>query len=112
MRNRRESIRVGALVALLTVVGMAGGAWTESAAAQERLMLSRTPAAADVNAGLPGGKELLIAVGTLQFLGLIVFEAMAFMRRRSQPRMAAPLAWRVPVAFVTPATPQHGRQAA
>ena len=84
MRNRRESIRVGALILLLTVVGVAGGAWTGTAAAQERLMLSRTPAAADANAGVPGGKDMLIAVGTLQFIGLFVFEAMAFVRRRSQ----------------------------
>jgi hypothetical protein len=107
-RNRRESLRVGALVLLLTVVGVAGGAWTGEAAAQERMVvLSRTPARAQANAGLPGGKDMLIAVGTLQFLGLVVFEATAYMRRRQQRRrvVIAPLVFPVP-------TPTHHRQAA
>ena len=95
MRNRHESIKVGALVLLLTVVGIAGGAWTDEVAAQERLMLPRPAAAAEVNVnGFDGlGKDMLIAVGTLQFLGLVMFEAMAFVRRRSQQRPAAPLAF-------------------
>lgn len=112
MRNRhgRESMKVGALVLLLAVVGVAGGTWTGEAAAQERLMLSRTPATVDVQAGTPGGKDILIAIGTLQFLGLVVFEAMAYVRRRTQVRPSAPLAWRVPVAVQAHAG--HSRQAA
>jgi hypothetical protein len=103
-RRRRESMRVGALVLLLTVVGVAGGAWTDEAAAQERLMLSRTPPAVDVDDGVPGGRDMLIAVSALQFLGLIVVEATAYMRRRTHTRtVIRPLGWRVPTPDRSPA---------
>jgi hypothetical protein len=105
MGNRRESMRVGALVLLLTVVGVAGGAWTDKAFAQERLMLSRTPAPVAV-ASAPGTKDILIAIGTLQFLGLVVFEAMAYMRRRTQTRVVMQ-----PLVFPMPVHTNH-RQAA
>ena len=104
MGNRRESIRVTALVLLLTVVGVAGGAWTDEVSAQERLVLSRPPVAVEASMGLPGGSDVLIAVGTLQFLGIMMFEAMAWVRRRNQvPAVTPPLAWRVPSPYTSPA---------
>lgn len=114
MRNRhgRESMRVGALVLLLTVVGVAGGAWTGEAAAQERLVLSRTPPAVDVNGSMPGGRDMLMAIGALQFLGLVFFEAMAYVRRRTRVRPAASLAWRMPLTVPMHAPADHRRQAA
>ena len=115
MSNRRESIRVAALVILLTVVGVAGGgAWTD-VSAQERLVLSRPAAVAQPGTGLPGGNDLLIALGTLQLLGVLVFEIAAFVRRRTGRRpVTPPLFWRVPSPYTSPAleSTSQTRQAA
>ena len=115
MSNRRESIRVTALVLLLTVVGVAGTSWTEEASAQDRLMLSRPPVVTEANTGFPAGTDVLMAVGSLQLIGVLVFELTAFARRRSAHRPVTPaLSWRVPTLYTSPAhaSTSQTRQAA
>jgi hypothetical protein len=98
MSTRRESIHVTALVLLLLVVGVSGASWTDDVSAQERAVLSRPPMQAD--APIPGGTDVLIAIGTLQLVGVLVFEMMAYARRRSLQRPATPpLFWRVPTSY-------------
>ncbi len=106
MSNRRESIRVTALVLLLSVVGVVGASWTDEASAQERLVLSRPPVVVEASTGLPGGNDLLVAMGTLSLLGVLVFEVAAFARRRTARKaITPPLFWPVPTPYTSPA---HG----
>jgi len=108
MSNRRESIRVTALVLLLTVVGVVGASWTDEVSAQERLVLSRPPVVVEASTGiaLPGGNDFLIAVGTLQLMGVLIFEVAAYARRRTARKaVTPPLSWPVPTPYTSPA---HG----
>jgi hypothetical protein len=108
MSNRREAIGVTALVLLLSVVGVVGTSWTDEASAQERLVLSRPPVVVEAGTAiaLPGGDNVLVAVGTLQLLGILAFEVAAYVRRRTARRaVTPPLAWPVPTPYTSPA---HG----
>ena len=108
MSNRRESIRVTALVLLLSVVGVVGASWTDQVSAQERLVLSRPPVVVEASTAfaVPGGSDFLIAVGTLQLIGVLVFELAAYARRRTARRtVTPPLFWPVPTPYTSPA---HG----
>ena len=106
MSNRREAIRVTALVLLLSVVGVVGASWTDEASAQERFVLLRPPVVVEASTGLPGGNDLLVAMGTLSLLGVLVFEIAGFARRRARVRAVTPtLSWPVPTPYTSPA---HG----
>lgn len=114
MSNRRERIRVTALFLLLSVVGVGGASWTE-VSAQERMVLSRPPVVVDASIGLPSARDVVLAVGTLQLLGVLIFEAMTWARRRPGRRaITPPLVWRVPTLYTSPAhdSTSQTRQAA
>jgi hypothetical protein len=98
MSSRLDSLRIATLVAFLTVVGVAGSS-TGEAVAQETAVLARARAAA-TTVTVPRGADILIAIGSLQLIGVLMFEGIAFLRRRSERRGATPaLAWPVPTPY-------------
>jgi hypothetical protein len=102
MSSQLDSLRIAALVAFLTVVGVMGSSWTGEAASATTVMNH-------------GGIDVLIAVGSLQLLGVLTFEGMALVRRRSERRAVIPvLAWPVPTpyTFQAPESTSQTRRAA
>jgi hypothetical protein len=98
----KETFRIVALVLLLTVVGLAGDIESHQVMAQERF--AGAVATTTVHEVMPGN-DVLVAVGTLQLLGVIVFEAWAYSRRRMPRRLP-------PTVIVGPWTvPGHARVA-
>lgn len=98
MSSNRESIRVAALVLLLFVAGAAGTTWTDGVMAQER----RASSAAVANSATDTshGSQVLIAVGTLQLVGVLSFELLAFGRRRKEGSSVTPARFsRVPSLY-------------
>lgn len=112
MSSNRESFCVAALVLLLFVAGAAGASWNDEVMAQEP-HVSLAAIAGPVT-DTSGGSDVLIAVGTLQIVGVVSFEVLALARRKrgSAATPSSPSRVPSPCTSPAPASTSQTRQAA